>query len=47
MKSWLEKNAIEIYVTHDEGKSAVADRFIRILKNSIYKYMTSVLKCLY
>ena len=47
MKSWLEKNAIEIYVTHDEGKSVVADRFIRILKNSIYKYMTSVLKNVY
>ena len=42
-----KKNAIEIYVTHDEGKSVVADRFIRILKNSIYKYMTSVLKNVY
>ena len=44
MKSWLEKNAIEMYSTHNEGKSAVAERFIRTLKNKIYKYMTSVSK---
>ena len=31
MKSWLEKNAIEMYLTHKEGKS-VAERFIRTLK---------------
>ena len=28
MKSWLEKNATEIYSTHNEGKSVVAERFI-------------------
>ena len=33
MKSWLEKNAIEIYSTHNEGKSFVAERFIRNLVN--------------
>ena len=27
---------------HNEGKSVVADRFIRTLKNMIYEYMTSV-----
>ena len=27
---------------HIEGKSVVADRFIRTLKTKIYKYMTSV-----
>ena len=44
MKSWLEKNAIEMYSTHNEGKSVVAERFIRTLKNKTYKYMTSVSK---
>ena len=33
MKSWLEKNAIEMYTTHNEGESVVAERFIRIFKN--------------
>ena len=37
MKSWLEKNAIEMYSTHNEGKSVVAERFIRTLKKKIYK----------
>ena len=44
MKSWLEKNDIEIYPKHNEEKSVVAERFIRTLKNRIYKYMTSVSK---
>ena len=48
MKSWLENFFIEMYSTHNEGKSVVAERFIRTLKNKIYKYMTSVSKkCLY
>ena len=29
---------------HYEGKSVVAERFIRILKNSIHKYVNSVSK---
>ena len=37
MKSWLEKNNIEMYSTHNEGKSFVAERFIRTLKTKIYK----------
>ena len=37
MKSWLEKNNIEMYSTHNEGKSVVAERFIRTLKTKIYK----------
>ena len=41
MKSWLEKNDIEMESTHNEGKSVVADRFIRTIKNKIYKHMTS------
>ena len=44
MKSWLEKNGIEMYSTHNEGKSVIAERFIRTLKNKICKYMTSVWK---
>ena len=44
MKSWLEKNDVEMYSTHNEGKSVVAERFIRIIKNKIYKYMTSISK---
>ena len=40
MKSWLEKNSIEMYSIHNEGKSVVAERFIRTLKNKIYNYMT-------
>ena len=47
MKSWLEENNMEMYSTHDEGKFAVAERFIRTVKNKIYKYMTSVSKNVY
>ena len=36
-----------MYSTHSEGKSVVAERFIRNLKNKIYKYMTSVSKNIY
>ena len=32
MKSWLEKNAVEMYSTHNEGKSVVAEKCIRTLK---------------
>ena len=41
MKLWLEK---EMYSTHNKGKSVVAERFLRTLKNKIYKYMTSISK---
>ena len=43
-KKWLKDNDIEIYSTHNEGKSVVAERFIRTFKTKIYKYMTSVSK---
>ena len=46
MKTWLEKNAIEEHSIHKEGKSVVAGRFIRSLKNKI-KYMTSTSKNVY
>ena len=47
VKSWLEDSGIEMYSTHIEGKSVVAERFIRTLKNKISKYMTSTSKCVY
>ena len=37
-------NDIEIYSTHNEGKSVIATKIIRTLKSKIYKYMTSVSK---
>ena len=33
--------------THNEGKSVIAEGFIRTLKNKIYKYMTSISKNVY
>ena len=44
VKSWLQDNDIEMNSTHNEGKSVVAERFIKTLKNELYKYMTSVSK---
>ena len=44
MKSWLEKNAIEMYSTYNKEKSVIPERFIKILKNKIYKYMNSISK---
>ena len=44
MKSWLQlqDNNIEMHSTHNEGKSVVTERFIRTLKNKIYKYLTAI-----
>ena len=47
MKSWLQHDNIEIYSIQNEGKSFVAERFIRTLKNKIYKHMTSISKNVY
>ena len=47
MKLWLEKKDIEIYSTHNEGKSVVAEKFIRTFKNKIYKYTNSISKSVY
>ena len=33
-----------MYSTNNEGKSVVAERFIRTLKSKIYKHMTSISK---
>ena len=42
-----KKFAIEIYSTHNAGKIVFAERFIKTLKNKIYKYMTSKSKNVY
>ena len=36
---WLQNNDIEIYSTYNEGKSVLAEKFIRTLKIKIYKYL--------
>ena len=36
-----------MYSTHNEGKFVIAERFLRFLKNKIYKYMTSISKNVY
>ena len=41
-KKWLKGNNIEMYSTHNEGKSVVAERLIRTLKTKIYECMTSI-----
>ena len=46
-KKWLKYNDIEMYSVHNEEKSVVAERFIRTLKNKIYKYMTAISKNVY
>ena len=46
-KKWLQGNDIVMYSTHNEGKSVVAERFIRTLKNKIYKYITLISKNVY
>ena len=46
-KKWLRDNDIVMHSTHNEGKSVVAERFIRTLKSKIYKYMTSISKNVY
>ena len=46
-KKWLKYNSIEMYSTHNEGKSDVAERFIRTLKNKIYQHMTAISKNVY
>ena len=36
-----------MYSTYNEGKSVVAERFIRTLKNKIYKHMTAISENIY
>ena len=41
-KDLLKKNDTEMYSPCNEGKSVVAERFVKTLKNKIYKNMTSI-----
>ena len=47
VKKWLKDNDIGMYLIHNEGKSVVAERFIRTLKTKLCKYMTSLSKNVY
>ena len=47
LKKWLNDNGIKMFSTYNEGKSVVAKRFIRTLKNKIYKHMAAVSKNVY
>ena len=46
-KKWLSDNDINMYSTYKEGKSVVAERLIRTLKNKLYKHMTATGKNVY
>ena len=43
----MSDNDIIKYSTYNEGKSVVAERFIRTLKNKLYKHMTATGKNVY
>ena len=47
LKNDQKNNGIEMYSIYNEGKSVVAERFIRTIKTKIYKYVTSVSKNVY
>ena len=46
-EKWLSDNDINMYSTYNESKSVVAKRFIRTLKNKLYKHMTATGKNVY
>ena len=41
MEEWLQNNEILMYFTHNEGKSVLAERLIKILKSKNYQKMTA------
>ena len=43
-KDFLKINNIEMYSAYNEGKSVVAERFIRAQKNKVFKHMTAISK---
>ena len=43
----MKKKNIEMYPTYNEGKSVDAERFIRTLKNKIFKHMTAISRNVY
>ena len=46
-KKWLKDNDIAMYSIHNKGKFVVAERFIRTLKNKIFKHMAAISKNIY
>ena len=46
-KRWLSNNDIIMYSTFNKGESVVVERFIRTLKNKLYKHMTAINKNVY
>ena len=46
-KRFLKNNRIEMYSSYSEGKSVVAERFIRTWKSKIFKHMTGFSKNVY
>ena len=46
-KKRLSDNDIIMYSTYNEGKSVVAERFIKTLKSKLYKHMTAIGKNVY
>ena len=46
-KKWLKDNDIEMHSTYNQRKSVVAERFIKALKNKVYKHITAVSKNVY
>ena len=41
MQKWLDKNNILMYSTQNQGKSVIAERFIKTLKSKIHKKITA------
>ena len=41
-KDFLRINNIEMHSTYNEGKSVVAERFIRTLKDKVFEHMTAI-----
>ena len=47
LKKWLKDNDVEMYSIYNKVKSVVAKRFIKTLKNKIFKHMTAISKNVY
>ena len=46
-KDFLKMDNIEMHSTYNEGKSVVVERFIRTVKNKIFKHLTAISKNIY
>ena len=46
-KKWLTSNDISMYSRYNEERSVIAVRFIKTLKNKLYKHMTAVSRNVY